>query len=63
MKLIKYLLSIPKTILFNFKVFSFKTAIKLPVFIAYNVKLDEYYRNCIVINGTISRFMIKINID
>ncbi|MCB2295311.1 acyltransferase [Clostridium algoriphilum] len=61
MKLVKYLISMPKTILFNFKVFPFKVARKLPVLIAYNVKIHNIYRDCIIINREISRFMIKIN--
>lgn len=63
MKLIKYLLSIPKTIIFNFKIFPFRIALKLPVLIAYNVKICCIYKDCILINSKISRFMIKINID
>ncbi|UZW14978.1 acyltransferase [Clostridium pasteurianum] len=61
MKIIKYLISIPKTILFNFRIFPFKVAIKLPVLIAYNVKVANISKNCILINSKISRFMIKIN--
>lgn len=65
MKLIKfkYLLSLPKTILFNFKVFPFKTAIRLPILVAYNVKIENAHKNCILINSKISTFMIKININ
>lgn len=63
MKLLKYILSIPKTLWFNFAVFSIKTAIKLPVLIAYNVKISNVHKNCIVINSEIKRFMIKININ
>ncbi|WP_258280614.1 acyltransferase [Clostridium sp. CM027] len=63
MKLIKYLISMPKTILFNFKVFPFKVALKLPVLIAYNVEIHNIYKNCILINSKISRFMIRININ
>lgn len=59
--MIKKLLSIPKTIYFNFRVFPYDIAKKLPIFIAYNVKVKGYRKNCVTINGDISRFMIKIN--
>lgn len=61
--LCKIILSIPKMIFFNFKVFPMKIAIKLPIFIAYNVKIEGCYRDSIIINGNISRFMIRININ
>lgn len=63
MMLFKILLSLPKTILFNFRVFSFETALKLPVLIAYNVKVNNIHKNCIEIDSYVSRFMIKLNID
>ena len=57
----KFLISFPKTILFNFRVFPLKIAYKLPVAIAYNVKIKQIYRNCVIIKDTnISLFMIKI---
>lgn len=60
---IRIILSMPKTILFNLKTFPIKTAIKLPVLIAYNVKIAKIYKGSIQINSKISRFMIKMNID
>ena len=41
------LLSLPKTIFFNFKSFDMKTAIKLPVIVGYNVKILETHKNII----------------
>lgn len=61
--LLKVLLSLPKTIWFNFRVFPFQVALKLPVLIAYNVKVKNTHKNCIQINSDIMRFMIKVNID
>lgn len=56
----KYIFSIFKTIYFNFKVFNFKTAIKLPVFISYNTKILSVSRNSIDINiDKISMAMVK----
>lgn len=63
MKMIKYLMLMPKTILFNLKVFPLKVAIKLPVLISNKVKTTGLYRNCIIINSEVSRFMVKINVD
>lgn len=63
MKKMRYLISIPKTIFFNFTVFPFKIAIKLPVLVGYNVKLANIHRDCIQITSKITRFMIKINAE
>lgn len=41
-----FLKRLPKTILFNFKYFDFKDAIKLPIFVSSQVLLKE-------LNGTI----------
>jgi acetyltransferase-like isoleucine patch superfamily enzyme len=59
---LKVLLSLPKTLILNFLVFPFKTAIRFPVLIGYDVKISRIYKNCITINSDISPFMIKINI-
>lgn len=61
-KVIK-LLSIPKTLWFNFKVFPFKTALKLPVLISYDTRIKNITKNSIVIKGDITPFMIKYNIN
>lgn len=47
MKLIDALISLPKTIYFNFKVFPVETAVKLPVFVHYNLKIGSLYRGAI----------------
>lgn len=56
------ILDLPKTIYFNFKVFPFKTAIKLPVLISRHIKTKNLHKGSIEINSDISRFMIKIGI-
>lgn len=60
MKIIKYLLSIPKTIFFNFRVFPLLTAIKMPIFVANSVKINNIYRGCIQVQGKIRPLMITI---
>lgn len=62
MKLLKYLMCIPKTVIFNFMVFPFKIALKLPIMIGYNVKVKNVYKNSVEIKSDISPFMIKINV-
>ena len=37
---VKYILDFPKTIYFNFKMFPFKEAIRFPVYVSHNYKLD-----------------------
>lgn len=61
MRFVKMLLSIPKIICFNFKVFPIRIAVKLPVFLHYNVKLGELYKGCVEIDETnIRPGMIKL---
>lgn len=45
------ILSIPKTIYFNFKILPFEKAVKLPVFISHNVRLRGVNRNTFFIKG------------
>ena len=59
-KYLKYIISFPKTLLFNIKVFELRDAIRLPVYICYNVKLSDYSKGCIVINDKVSFAKIKI---
>ena len=54
-----YLLSLPKTILFNFLSLPFREAIKLPFFVAYNVKIGELHKGIFRIEAPIKHFMIK----
>ncbi len=59
---INILISLPKTIYFNFKVLPFNKAIKLPFFIQNDVELGNLYKGCIFINDEIEKFMVKIGI-
>jgi acetyltransferase-like isoleucine patch superfamily enzyme len=63
MNIFSAIVSIPKTIYLNFKVFPFKTAIIMPIFVAHNVKLASVYKNAILINTNIGRFMIKMGLS
>lgn len=47
---IKYILSLPKTLYFNFHVFDFCTALKLPVIVSYNVEFGYLYKGCVVLD-------------
>ncbi len=62
-KVIGIILDLPNTILFNFRAFNFKTAIKLPVLVSHNIKLKTIRKGSININGSLERFMIKIGYD
>lgn len=54
------LLSLPKTICFNFSAFPFFTAIKLPVLVGYNYKIQKVKKNIISFHNTrIYAFIIK----
>ncbi len=53
------MVSLPKTIYFNFRCLPLKQALRLPIFIKYDVKLGELHPNMIKINAPVSRFMIK----
>ncbi len=59
LKILKYLLYLPKTIYLNFKVFSPEKALKLPVVISGNVSIKGIYKGCIEISAPVNRFMIK----
>lgn len=52
--------SIIKTIYYNLKVFPFKDALKLPLFIGDTTKIRGIRKGCICINGTIKRGMLSI---
>lgn len=54
------ILSLPKTIIFNFRVLPFKQAIKLPIYIYNNMVIDEVHKGVIQINGNIKTFMVKL---
>ena len=63
MKFLRLLLSLPKTIYFNLKVFPIKKAVRLPVLVSYNVRLGKLYKDSILLPESISMFMIKFNWD
>lgn len=46
--MLRKLLSLPKTVYFNFRCFPLSIAITLPVFVSYDVKLKNLRRNCVV---------------
>ena len=60
MKFILYLISTPKTLYFNFKYFKFKQAIKLPVFVAYNVWLKKTEGVLKIKDHELKRGMIRV---
>lgn len=62
-KRFKKLIAFPKTIYFNFKVLSFKEAVKLPFWISADTVLRNIKRNNIKINGQIKRYMIRVGVD
>ncbi len=58
-KLLKIILSIPKTIYYNFHFFKFKVAIKLPMVVGYNCRMRGK-KGQIKLPPKVNRFMIKI---
>lgn len=54
------LLSFPKTVYVNFRLFPMNIAVRLPIIISYRVKIIELHKGTIRINGNAKRFMIKI---
>ena len=57
--IIHALLSLPKTLYFNFRCFPFSMAIKLPVLVSYKTKLLELHKGSITFGCTPYRFMVK----
>lgn len=62
MKILEVVKCFPKTLYVNFKVFPFKTAIKLPILVSNKLKIDNLYKGSIDIKAPISTFMIKFGI-
>lgn len=61
MNLIKAILSFPKIVYLNFRVFPVGIAIKLPICVHYHTKIGSVYRGCIIIdNENVSTGMIKL---
>lgn len=61
-RVLYYILSLPKTLFFNFRCLPIKMAAKLPIFVYYNVKIGEIHKGIIRIDVPIKRFMIKIGV-
>lgn len=59
--LLKVLISIPKSLFFNFRVLPFKQAVKIPFLIGYNTKIKLHPKSKISIIGKISPLMIQYN--
>lgn len=56
----KKLISMPKSLYFNFKVLPFKVAMKIPIYISYDVKLDKIRKGVIEFEGPVSRGLVQI---
>lgn len=54
------LLSLPKTVYFNFKTLPFSQAIRIPILIGYNIKIVASKKNVIKFSNTIRPFMVRI---
>ena len=50
-----FLLSLPKTILFNFRSLPFCQAVRLPIIVGYNVKVLETHRNIIFFSDRVKK--------
>lgn len=61
-RILLYVISMPKTVYFNLRCLPFGLALKLPVYIHYNVKLGELHKGIIHIDAPIRRFMIKYGV-
>lgn len=56
----KILRSIPRTIWFNFRYLPFRQAIRLPIWIANNVRIKELHRGCLDFEGSLRIGLIRI---
>nr|MBR4281465.1 hypothetical protein [Clostridia bacterium] len=61
-KLLRVIVSIPKTIYFNFRVLPFPIACKMPFFLAYDVKLGALSGKIKISAPTIRRFTVRIGL-
>lgn len=61
MSIFKYVLDIPKTLYFNFKVLNFRDAVKLPFYVSHNYKiiLPKHCRGIIEFKFPKSRFCVR----
>lgn len=56
----KILLSIPRTLWFNFRFLPFCQAIKFPIWIANNVRIKELHRGCLDLQGKLKIGLIRV---
>lgn len=61
-KIIIVMISIPKTIFYNFKFFDLKKAIKLPLLVSYDTHIKANRSSFEIIGEAIKPFMIKVGI-
>ena len=61
-KLFLVLVSLPKTIYFNFRAFEFRQAIHLPFIVSYNTKIGEIHKGTILLNNYRNNYRIKFGI-
>lgn len=59
-ELIRNFKSLPKTIYFNYKTLPIKKAIKLPIYIDFDIKLGKLYKNVIQLPENIETYQIKL---
>ena len=55
-----FLLSLPKTIYFNIVSLPISQAIKIPVFLGWNVKIIETHKNILRFPNGVKPFMVRI---
>lgn len=56
------ILSLPKTALFNLRVFGIPGLLKMPVFVHWKVKVRKIYKGCIKIEAPLSYAMIRFGV-
>ncbi len=59
---LQYLISLPKSVYFNFRCLPWQQAVHLPILVHWHTRFDSLRRNSIVIEGGIKPFMIKLGI-
>lgn len=57
---LKIILSLPKTIWFNFRYLPLRQAINLPIWIANNVRIKELHKGCLNLQGILKNGLIRI---
>lgn len=59
-RVLKIIISLPKTIWFNFRYLPFANALKLPVWIAANARVNNMYRGGVVLKGKVKPGLVRI---